>query len=45
MKFGWLTSRQTKYGAYSSTYVLVALAILAAVNYLGVRYNKTYDAT
>jgi ABC-type uncharacterized transport system involved in gliding motility auxiliary subunit len=45
MKFGWLTSRQTKYGAYSSTYVLVAIAILAAVNYLGVRYNKTYDAT
>jgi ABC-type uncharacterized transport system involved in gliding motility auxiliary subunit len=45
MKFGWLTSRQTKYGAYSSTYVLVAIAILAAVNYLGIRYNKTYDAT
>jgi ABC-type uncharacterized transport system involved in gliding motility auxiliary subunit len=45
MKFGWLTSRQTKYGAYSSTYVLVALAILVAANYLGIRYNKTYDAT
>jgi gliding motility-associatede transport system auxiliary component len=45
MKFGWLTSRQTKYGAYSSTYILVVLAILVAVNYLGARYNKTYDAT
>jgi ABC-type uncharacterized transport system involved in gliding motility auxiliary subunit len=27
------------------TYILVFVAILAAVNYLGVRYNKTYDAT
>ena len=26
-------------------YVLVFASILVAVNYLGVRYNKTYDAT
>ena len=45
MKFDWLTSRQAKYGAYSSAYILVAITILAAVNYLGIRYNKTFDAT
>ncbi len=40
----WVT-RQTKYGAYSGTYVVVVLAILVAVNYLANRYNKTFDAT
>ena len=41
----WLTSRQTKYGAYSGTYILVFLAILVAANYLANRYNKSFDAT
>ena len=45
MKFDWLKSRQTKYGAYSATYILVVLACLVAVNYLADRYNKTFDAT
>jgi ABC-type uncharacterized transport system involved in gliding motility auxiliary subunit len=40
----WAT-RQTKYGAYSGTYVIVVLAILVAGNYLASRYNKTFDAT
>ncbi len=45
MKMGWIQKRQTKYGAYVAVYVLVALAILSAVNFLADRYNKTYDAT
>ena len=45
MKFDWLKARQTKYGAYSATYIIVVLACLVAVNYLADRYNKTFDAT
>ena len=45
MKLTWLKTRQVKSGAYMAVYVLVAFAILAAVNYLAVQYNKTYDAT
>jgi ABC-type uncharacterized transport system involved in gliding motility auxiliary subunit len=45
MKFDWLKTRQAKSGAYMTLYVAVAFAILAAVNYLAVQYNKSYDAT
>jgi ABC-type uncharacterized transport system involved in gliding motility auxiliary subunit len=45
MNFDWLKTRQAKSGAYMTAYVAVALAILAAVNYLAVEYNKSYDAT
>ena len=45
MNFDWLKTRQAKSGAYMVVYVAVALAILAAVNYLAVQYNKKYDAT
>lgn len=41
----WFQSRQARAGGYSATYILVFVAILAAVNYLAVQYNKTYDAT
>src|ERR1035438_8518174 len=41
----WLKARQTKYGAYIAVYTLVVLAILAAVNFLANRYDKSYDAT
>jgi len=41
----WLKNRQTKYSAYITVYILVILAILAAVNYLANRYDKSYDAT
>jgi ABC-type uncharacterized transport system involved in gliding motility auxiliary subunit len=41
----WLKSRQTKYTAYAATYILVIIAVLAAVNFLANRYNKAYDAT
>lgn len=40
-----LKSRQTKFAAYASTYVLVILGVLAAINYLANRYPKTYDST
>ena len=45
MRFDWLKTRQTKYGAYSATYTMVVLACLVAVNYLADRYNETFDAT
>ena len=45
MRLDVLKSRQAKSGSYMLAYVLVFAAILVAVNYLGVRYNKTYDAT
>ncbi|HEY1241246.1 MAG TPA: GldG family protein [Bryobacteraceae bacterium] len=41
----WMKARQTKYAAYASIYILVILAVLAAVNFLGNRYDKSYDST
>jgi len=41
----WMTSRQTKYTGYAVIYTLVILAVLTAVNFLGNRYDKSYDAT
>ncbi len=41
----WLKTRQTKWGAYVTVYILVVIAILAAVNFLVNRYDKSYDAT
>ena len=40
-----LKSKQTKYAAYASVYVLVILGVLGAINYLANRYPKTYDST
>lgn len=37
--------RQTRYGTLSIVSILVVLAILVAVNYLGVRENKRWDLT
>lgn len=41
----WFQSKQARAGSYSATYVIVFVAILAAMNYLAVQYNKTFDAT
>jgi len=41
----WIKARQTKYAAYATTYILVILAVLVAVNFLGNRYDKSYDST
>jgi ABC-type uncharacterized transport system involved in gliding motility auxiliary subunit len=40
-----LKARQTKYAAYAATYIAVVLAILATVNVLANRYDKSFDAT
>ena len=40
-----LKSRQTKFTAYAAAYILVIIGVLAAVNFLANRYNKSYDST
>jgi ABC-type uncharacterized transport system involved in gliding motility auxiliary subunit len=45
MAVKWLKARQTKYGAYVVVYTLVVIAILAGVNFLANRYDRSYDAT
>jgi ABC-type uncharacterized transport system involved in gliding motility auxiliary subunit len=45
MAANWMKSRQTKYTGYAAAYIVVVLAVLAAVNFLGNRYDKSYDAT
>jgi len=45
MALAWLKARQTQYTAYASVYILVVLAVLAAVNFLANRYDKSYDST
>jgi len=41
----WLKTRQTKFGAYVAVYTLVVIAILAALNFLANRYDKSFDST
>ncbi|HUI81705.1 MAG TPA: Gldg family protein [Bryobacteraceae bacterium] len=45
MAKNWMSTRQTKFAAYVTVYILMILAVLAAVNFLGNRYDKSYDAT
>ena len=45
MASNWLKARQTKYAAYATTYILVVIAVIVAVNVLADRFNKSYDAT
>jgi ABC-2 type transport system permease protein len=45
MKSDWMKTRQTKYSAYVTVYILVVLALLAGVNYLASQYNKSADLT
>lgn len=45
MSASWIKTRQTKYGAYITLYILVVLAIVAGLNWLANQNNKTYDAT
>jgi ABC-type uncharacterized transport system involved in gliding motility auxiliary subunit len=40
-----LKARQTKYAAYATVYILVVLAVIVVANYLGNRYDKSYDGT
>jgi ABC-type uncharacterized transport system involved in gliding motility auxiliary subunit len=41
----WIETRQTKYAAYVTVYILVILAIISVANVLANRYNKSYDST
>jgi ABC-type uncharacterized transport system involved in gliding motility auxiliary subunit len=41
----WFKSRQGKYTGYVLAYTLVVVAVLAAVNFLANRYDKSYDST
>src|ERR1700756_3119941 len=45
MAGNWLKARQTKYAAYATTYILVVIAVIVAVNVLADRFHKSYDAT
>jgi ABC-type uncharacterized transport system involved in gliding motility auxiliary subunit len=45
MAANWTKSRQTRYTGYAVLYTLVVLAVLAAINFLGNRYDKSYDST
>ncbi len=45
MNTEWLKTRQTKYAAYATTYIIIILAVLVVANFLGNRYNKSFDAT
>jgi ABC-type uncharacterized transport system involved in gliding motility auxiliary subunit len=45
MNSEWLKARQTRYGAYLVTYLVVIIAILGATNWLANRHNKAYDST
>lgn len=45
MKTGWLQTRQTKYTAYATVYIIIIIAVLGMANFLAQRYNKSYDST
>src|SRR3984957_3892606 len=45
MSKGWMETRQTKYAAYATVYIIVILAVLVLANFFANRYNKSYDAT
>jgi ABC-type uncharacterized transport system involved in gliding motility auxiliary subunit len=45
MAANWFRSRQGKYTGYAVAYTLVVLGVLAGVNFLANRYDKSYDST
>src|SRR5260370_1302186 len=45
MARAWLKARQTQYTAYASVYILLVLAVLAGINFLANRYDKSHDST
>ncbi len=45
MNAKWLRARQTQYAAFAALYIVVVLAVLAVVNVLANRYDKSHDFT
>jgi ABC-type uncharacterized transport system involved in gliding motility auxiliary subunit len=45
MNTKFIHARQTKYALFATTYILLALGIIAVANTLADRYNKSYDTT
>ena len=45
MNAEWMKKRQTKFATYAAVYILVVIAVLAGINFLANRYEKSYDAT
>ena len=45
MNAKWLRARQTQYAAFATLYIVVILAVLAVVNVLANRYDKSHDFT
>jgi ABC-type uncharacterized transport system involved in gliding motility auxiliary subunit len=41
----FMQKRQTQFAAYTTAYILVVLAILSAINWLGTRHSKSIDTT
>src|SRR5436853_7006799 len=40
-----LAARQTRFGATATLYTIIIIAVLVMLNWLGNRYNKSYDTT
>lgn len=45
MTTGFMASRQARYGAYATTYIVIIIAVLATINWLANRYPKSVDLT
>jgi ABC-type uncharacterized transport system involved in gliding motility auxiliary subunit len=45
MKFNLFKSRASRFGAYFALYLVIVIAVLATVNWLGQRHNKSWDLT
>ena len=45
MQADWMKTRQTKYTAYVTIYILVIVAALGVANWLAQRHNKSIDST
>ncbi|MCZ2077212.1 MAG: GldG family protein [Bryobacteraceae bacterium] len=45
MKTDWIKTRQTRYTAYATLYIVIIIGVLTLVNFLANRHNKSYDST
>jgi ABC-type uncharacterized transport system involved in gliding motility auxiliary subunit len=41
----WIKTRQTKFGAYATLYILIIVGVLVMANWLANRHNKSVDTT